>query len=105
MKLLYSSLFAFLIGAAIAAPNGLERREPSNAPVNLAHALEDGEIKECGGNFYDEDQVYFSIQHAVNLQKVGETRGSMLCPSDLPFSTLLAKRARVRERLTDCLRE
>ena len=86
MKLSYPSLFAFLVGAAIAAPNGLERREPSNAPINLAHALEDGEIKECGGNFYDDHQVYLSIQHAVNLQKVGETRGSMLCPSDLSLS-------------------
>ena len=81
MKLSYSSLAFLLLGAAVAAPNKLEQREPSNAPINLDHALEDGEIKECGGNFYDDHQVYLSIQHAVNLQKVGETRGSMLFPS------------------------
>ena len=86
MKLSYSFLLAFLLGAAVAAPNKLERREPSNAPINLDHALEEGEIKECGGNFYDDHQVYLSIQHAVNLQLVGETRGSMLYPFDTFFS-------------------
>ena len=87
MKLSYPSLAFFLLGAAVAAPNKLEQREPSNAPINLAHALEEGEIKECGGNFYDDHQVYLSIQHAVNLQLVGETRGSMLYPSG-PFHSL-----------------
>ncbi|KAL8702490.1 MAG: hypothetical protein Q9201_004330 [Fulgogasparrea decipioides] len=81
MKLSYSSLLAFLlISATVAAPNKLEQREPSNAPINLDHALEEGEIKECGGNFYDDHQVYLSIQHAVNLQKVGETRGKAQYP-------------------------
>lgn len=90
MKLSYSSLAFLLLGAAVAAPNKLEQREPSNAPINLDHALEEGEIKECGGNFYDDDQVYLSIQHAVNLQKVGETRGSMFIPFwPLPFPALL----------------
>ncbi|KAL9044562.1 MAG: hypothetical protein Q9214_002311 [Letrouitia sp. 1 TL-2023] len=79
--MLYSSLLAFLLlGAAVAAPNKLEQREPSNAPINLDHALEEGEIKECGGNFYADDKVYLSIQHAVNLQLAGETRGSTSCP-------------------------
>ncbi|KAL9608846.1 MAG: hypothetical protein Q9167_006332 [Letrouitia subvulpina] len=81
MKLSYSSLIAFLLlGAAVAAPNKLEQRGPSNAPINLDHALEEGEIKECGGNFYDEQQVYLSIQHAVNLQLVDETRGKPKYP-------------------------
>ena len=87
MKLSYSSLLAFLLlGSAVAAPNRLEQRDPSNAPINLKHALEKGDIKECGGNFYDDHQVYLSIQHAVNLQQVGETRGSMLCPSGISLS-------------------
>lgn len=94
MKLSHSSFFAFLLlGAAVAAPNKLEQREPSNAPINLDHALEEGEIKECGGNFYAEDKVYLSIQYAVNLQLAGETRGSMSCPSSTsPSSTLLFKK-------------
>lgn len=81
MKLSYASLLAFLLsGAAVAAPSKLEQRAPSNHPINLEHALEEGEIKECGGEFYDEHQVYLSIQRGVNLQRVGETRGSMLYP-------------------------
>ena len=80
MKFSSSSLAFLLLGASVAAPNTLQQREPSNAPINLDHALEEGEIKECGGNSYDDQEVYLSIQRAVNLQKVGETRGSMFPP-------------------------
>ena len=100
MKLSFSSLAFFLLGAAVAAPSKLEQRVPSNAPINLDNGLEDGEIKECGGNFYDDNEVYLSIQYAVNLQKVGETRGSMLLP--LASSS---ERGRERESLTDCVYE
>ena len=106
MRLSYPSLAFFLLSAAVAAPNKLEQREPSNAPINLNHALEEGEIKECGGNSYDDHQVYLSIQHAVNLQIAGETRGSMLSPSDLFFFLPWyreKKSERERMRLMNCL--
>ena len=86
MKLSYPAFLALILGVAIAVPNKLERREPSNAPINLDHGLEEGELKECGGNTYDDSQVYQSIQRAVNLQLVDETRGSMLCPFGLYLS-------------------
>lgn len=76
MKLSYPSLAFILFGAAVAAPSKLEQRVPSNAPINLDHGLEEGEVKECGGNDYDNDQIYASIQRGVNLQLVSETRGS-----------------------------
>lgn len=90
MKLSYSSLAFLLLGAAVAAPNQLEQRDdPPNDPIHLNHAILTGDIKECGGNFYTDKQIYQSVQYAVNLQLAGETRGSMLLPSGLSFPTLL----------------
>lgn len=77
MKFSYSSLALVLFSGAVAAPSSLEQRDdPPNDPIHLNHALPTGDTVNCGGNSYTDDQIYQSVQYAVNLQLAGETRGS-----------------------------
>lgn len=47
-----------------------------NSSIYLCHALEKGEIVKCGERCYDDSEVLLMIEHAVQLQQIGETTGS-----------------------------
>ena len=37
-------------------------KSPLNTSIQLVHALEDGEIKKCDGNFYNDHHIYLPIR-------------------------------------------
>ena len=91
MKLSYSSLALVIFSGAFAAPSIIEQRDdPPSDPIHLNHALPTGDTVTCGGNTYTDDQIYQSVQYAVNLQLAGQTRGSRFTPF-LAFSLSLPR--------------
>ncbi|KAL8762994.1 MAG: hypothetical protein Q9194_007439 [Teloschistes cf. exilis] len=51
MKLSYSSVALILFGAAVAAPNKLEQRQVSNAPIHLIHGPNASEDIKCEAKY------------------------------------------------------
>ncbi|KAL8635186.1 MAG: hypothetical protein Q9228_007300 [Teloschistes exilis] len=84
MKLSYFSVALILFGAAVAAPNKLEQRQVSNAPIHLIHGPNASDDIKCGGETYKGSQVFQSAQYGINLHLAGQTRGKAKYPH--PFN-------------------
>lgn len=67
-----------MIFVASAINNKMTQQNPHNNSIHLLHALEEGEIVECGGRYYDDEQIFLAIEYAVHLQRIGETRGFVI---------------------------
>ena len=80
---LFLSVFFFV---ASAINNKMTQQ---NQSIHLLYALEEGELVECGERCYDEEQILRTTEHAVYLQRIGETRGSSSFLSCSFFSVLL----------------
>ncbi|MCJ1267424.1 hypothetical protein MMC22_007309 [Lobaria immixta] len=82
MRFLYAASLSLILGLAIAAPAPAEvdKRDPSNAPINLEHGPDNDKTYHCGNKDYTDHDIYLSAQRGINLKIAGETRGRNAYP-------------------------
>ncbi|MCJ1344623.1 hypothetical protein MMC31_002826 [Peltigera leucophlebia] len=85
MKFSYAASVLLALGLAIAAPAQVERRAPSNAPINLEHGPDNDKTYHCGHKDYTGHDIYLSAQRGINLKIAGETRGRKSLPDTFPL--------------------